>query len=272
MFKWFSAFIRSVRQKRDERHARQLALMRRQAEALRRLLPEEELILTDEERRKLLALGAKLNHEIDDILTIISPETYRRWVREDAESKKSGAKNNRRSPMFKKLSTFVFLLIHSYHARRDHQLAMKSKEIKMLRHRLGNKRIVPSPDERRELIAIGAKFDHQVDGLIEVVAPDTYRHWLRDAGRGKEPRKVGRKPSEGELVDLVLKMRQNPGWGYVRIVGELAKLGIHTNHMTVKAILERESKEPNPDGSSTRKKPIIPWNQWIEMHMDSLLA
>ena len=92
MFKWFSAFIRSVRQKRDERHASQLTLMRRQAEALRRLLPEEELILTDKERRKLLALGAKLNHEIDDILTIVSPETYRRWVHEDAESKKSGAK------------------------------------------------------------------------------------------------------------------------------------------------------------------------------------
>ena len=42
--------------------------------------------------------------------------------------------------------------------------------------------------------------------------------------------------------------------------------------MTVRAILKRESKEPNPDGSSTRKKPIIPWNQFIQMHLDSLLA
>ena len=91
--------------------------------------------------------------------------------------------------------------------------------------------------------------------------------------KGREPAKVGRKPSSGELVEMVLRMdEENPGWGFVRITGELAKIGIHTNHMTVKAILERESKEPNPDGSSTRKRPIIPWNQWIEMHMDSLLA
>jgi len=151
-------------------------------------------------------------------------------------------------------------------------LTLKSQEIKMLRHRLGNKRIVPSPDERRELLARGAKLDHQVDGLIEIVAPETYRQWLRDAARGKEPRKVGRKPSEGELVTLVLEMRKNPGWGLQQIVGELRKLGITTNHMTVKAILERHSTEPNPDGSSTRKKPIIPWNQFIQMHLDSLLA
>ena len=35
--------------------------------------------------------------------------------------------------MFKKLSTFLFLFLHSYHARRDYQLALKSREIKMLR-------------------------------------------------------------------------------------------------------------------------------------------
>ena len=85
---------------------------------------------------------------------------------------------------------------------------------------------------------------------------------------------MGRKVSEGELVELVMRLKsENSGWGFVRIKDELIKLGIDTNHMTVKAILEREfPPEPNPDGSSTRKKPIIPWNQWIEMHMDSLLA
>jgi len=174
--------------------------------------------------------------------------------------------------VFKKLSAFVLLLLHYFHARRDHQIAFMAYQNKMLRDRLDSERIIPKPDERKELIALAAKFDHQVDGLIQVVTPETYRGWLRDKAKGKEPRKVGRKPSEGELVDLVLEMRKNPGWGYERICGELKKLGIITNHMTVKAILLRHSKEPNPDGSSTRKKPIIPWSQWLEMHMDSLLA
>ena len=175
--------------------------------------------------------------------------------------------------MFKKLSAFLFLLLHHYHDRRDYQLAMKNQENKMYRRRYGKKRIIATPEERREMLAIGAKFNHQVEGILEIVTVETYRGWLRDAEQGKEPAQVGRKPSTGELVELVLRMnRENPGWGFVRITGELAKLGIHTNHMTVKAILERESKEPNPDGSSTRKRPIIPWDQWIEMHMDSLIA
>jgi len=146
-------------------------------------------------------------------------------------------------------------------------------QLKMYRRRLDSKRIIPSTGERQELIALGAKFDHQVDGLIDVVAPDSYRRWLGKKAKGEEPKNVGRKPSEGELVELVLRLhRENPGWGFVRIHGELKKLGFDTNHMTVKAILERHSPEPSPDGSANRKVPIIPWSQWIEMHLDSLLA
>ena len=58
----------------------------------------------------------------------------------------------------------------------------------------------------------------------------------------------------------------------MRIKGELNKLGIAVSHATVKAIIERHSPEPNPDGSATRKKPIVTWAQFIEMHLDSLVA
>ena len=65
--------------------------------------------------------------------------------------------------MFKKLSAFALLLLHSYNARRGYQLAAKSHEVKMLLRRLGTTRIIATPEERREMIALCAKFDHQVD-------------------------------------------------------------------------------------------------------------
>ena len=129
--------------------------------------------------------------------------------------------------MFKRLSTLVLVLFNVYHQRREHQIAFMALQIKMLYRRLDTERIIPSVDERRELIALGAKFDHEVDGVLEVVTPATYRRWLGLKAKDNEPAQVGRKPSEGELVEMVLRMHtENPGWGFVRIKGELKKLGI----------------------------------------------
>jgi len=50
--------------------------------------------------------------------------------------------------MFKKLSAFVLLPLHAYHARRDHQLAFMACQIKALRRRLLDKSFRPSPSAR----------------------------------------------------------------------------------------------------------------------------
>ena len=51
--------------------------------------------------------------------------------------------------MFKKLSAFVLLLLHTYHVRRDYQLAFMAYQNQMLRRRLGNKRFIPRPSASR---------------------------------------------------------------------------------------------------------------------------
>jgi putative transposase len=49
----------------------------------------------------------------------------------------------------------------------------------------------------------GANLDHNVDGVIEVVKPATYRKWLRLKKRKVEFKKSGR-PRIAECVTMVL--------------------------------------------------------------------
>jgi hypothetical protein len=66
--------------------------------------------------------------------------------------------------------------------------------------------------------------------------PWTYRH----TGHGQQ----GLNP---EVVDLVVRMaRENQRWGYLRIVGECRKLGIHISATSVRRILRRHRLGPAP--------------------------
>jgi putative transposase len=57
----------------------------------------------------------------------------------------------------------------------------------------------------------------------------------------------GRPPLDPDVVELVLRLaRDNPRWGYQRITGELAKLGVRVSAMSVRTILRREGIGPAP--------------------------
>ncbi len=69
-------------------------------------------------------------------------------------------------------------------------------------------------------------------GLRLLVTPDTIVRWHRDiirrrwAARSKRGR-TGRPATRRNIKALVLRLaRENPGWGYRRIHGELAGLGV----------------------------------------------
>ena len=70
-----------------------------------------------------------------------------------------------------------------------------------------------------------------------------------------------------EIRDLVLRLaRDNPRWGYQRIVGELKGLAISVSATTVRAWLRAAGLGP----SGTRRG--ITWREFVRTHRHSLLA
>jgi putative transposase len=66
---------------------------------------------------------------------------------------------------------------------------------------------------------------------------------------------------------LILRLaRENPSWGYLRIVGELRKLGIVVSATSVRNILATAGLPPAPrrEGQS--------WRSFLQAHADSILA
>jgi putative transposase len=90
------------------------------------------------------------------------------------------------------------------------------------------------------------------NGLRLLVAPDTILRWHRDiissrwAARPTRGR-TGRPAARMTIRALALRLaRENPAWGYRRIHGELAGLGVKVAASTVWEILKANGVDPAP--------------------------
>src|SRR3954453_666410 len=114
----------------------------------------------------------------------------------------------------------------------------KDIEILALRHQLGvlqrqidKPRLTPA--DRAFLAALLNRLPRlKLRQLHLIVSPDTVLRWHRDLlrrhhAKASRPKRPGRPPTVRSIQDLVLRLaRENSGWGYRRIHGELATLGI----------------------------------------------
>jgi hypothetical protein len=107
--------------------------------------------------------------------------------------------------------------------------------------------------------------------LAEVAAaamPDTLLRWYRELiakkfDGSKFRRSMGRPSIDEEIERLVVRMaRENPSWGYDRIVGAMANLGHKVSDQTVGNILKRHDIPPAP-----KRKKGTSWKDFIRAHM-----
>ena len=177
---------------------------------------------------------------------------------------------------------FVFLLITRLAAwprlsRRKE--AWKTAEILILRHQLA---VLQRHQPRRPklnwagrallttLLSVIPKARRQ--GLRLLVTPDTILRWHRDIVRRRwaarsVPGKAGRPATRRNIKALVLRLaRENPEWGYRRIHGELAGLGVKVAASTAWEILRNAGIDPAPRRSGPT------WSQFLRSQAQAILA
>jgi putative transposase len=129
----------------------------------------------------------------------------------------------------------------------------KDAEILELRHQLSVlQRQVPRPRfeaHERAVFAALARVLDRYRWSIFLVKPDTILAWHRRlvANHWTYPHRPGRPSTAVETQHTIVRFaRENPTWGYRRIHGELARLGITIAASTVWATLKRAGIDPAP--------------------------
>lgn len=105
--------------------------------------------------------------------------------------------------------------------------------------------------------------------MSRLVTADTLLRWHRRLVRWRwtYPHRGGRPPVDARLAALIEEMaRENPGWGYERIQGELLGLGYRVGASTVRRMLKRLRILPAPDRSRST------WRQFLRTQASTMLA
>jgi putative transposase len=109
-------------------------------------------------------------------------------------------------------------------------------------------------------------------GLRLLVTPDTIVRWHREVVRRRWAARsirgrTGRPATRRNVRALVLRVaRENPEWGYRRIHGELAGLGVKIGASTVWEILKKAGIDPAP------RRSVPAWPQFLRSQAEAILA
>jgi putative transposase len=170
----------------------------------------------------------------------------------------------------------VMLFLMSSFANRQQQAVIEylTIENQILRQHVPKKRLLLSNAQRIQLAekakAIGRKGLASTQTLF---TPDTLLRWHLELcaehhTHDNASNKLGRPALSDEMVNTILMMaRNNRSWGYDRIVGACANLGIEISATSVRNLLAEHGLEPAPERG---KSPT--WPEFIKSHMDVLAA
>lgn len=147
-----------------------------------------------------------------------------------------------------------------------HQLAVLGRQ-------LGGARPHFTPTDRTFLAALLHRLPKQPLRQLRLpLTPDTVLRWHRDLLRPRHAvrsrsKHMGRPRTVWSIRLLVLRLaKENTTWGYRRIHGELAVLGIKVAASTVWEILRAAGFDPSPQRAATT------WGTFIRSPADALLT
>jgi putative transposase len=150
----------------------------------------------------------------------------------------------------------------------------KELEILVLRHEVAilrrqSRRARLRPVDRAILAALARALPQSAWTSLSV-SPATLLRWHRQLVRRRwtyPHRRPGRPRLDRRVQALVVRLaRENPGWGYRRIVGELQSLGITVSATSVRTILARHGLRPAP------QRDELSWRNFLRQHAATTLA
>jgi putative transposase len=161
----------------------------------------------------------------------------------------------------------AWLVWHNEHAK-DLEIVVLRHQLQVLRRQVGRPRFRSS--DRLFLAAASGRLARETWRAF-LVTPQTVLRWHRELVRWKWSRGAGRRPGRSALDEatrvLILRLaRENPRWGYQRIQGELAKLGLRVSATAIRTLLSRHGLGPAP------RRGGMSWAVFLRQHATSILA
>jgi putative transposase len=152
-------------------------------------------------------------------------------------------------------------------AAKDVELLILRDQLTVLQRQVGRPK--PEPADRVLLAALSRLLPRKSWSSF-FITPATLLRWHRElvADAWTFPhKKPGRPPILDETRELILRLaRENPLWGYRRVQGELARLGITVSAATVRVVLRQGKVPPAPQRASDT------WSSFLRAQASGLLA
>ena len=161
---------------------------------------------------------------------------------------------------------FITLLIRSDGCKELEILVLRH-ELQILRRQVARPRFRPA--DRALLAALSRVLPRSIWPVFDI-RPETLLGWHRRLVRRRwtyPHARTGRPSVDAAVEALIVRLAtENPRWGYQRIKGELAGLGVAVSSSTIRNVLRRHSLDP------TRRRRASTWRQFMRQQAAGIIA